>query len=378
MVRWGGGGVFAMVAASVIGAQSTPQPIAYRGTVEVTIGGAADATAANAFGTISGLAFARDGRLVVADGALHQIRVFAANGAPAFTFGRRGAGPGDFTSPCCLTIDAAGVLWVKDEGNARYVAYRLERARAVGVATVRGGPNVVSTPARVDFDSAGRLIDLQVGFVARTRRFVTTRVRRTLQGRPVVEDTLHLPPTDSLGDVTIPSATGATSYTQPFGAVALQAVGAHGQVAYAVSSRYAVQWFDAAGRLVATVSELGARGPAVSAEERQETEAWLERLARQLKVPRAQLGLTVPARKAPLQGLGFDLDGRLWIERTAAAGSEREADVVVPGGRPHLRMTWPRHIDLRTLAVTGTRALGVAVDPDGAESVVVLSFRPVR
>src|SRR5690606_34586675 len=66
------------------------------------------------FGRIAGMALLPDGRVAVADGMANEVRVFDENGTHQFTFGRRGAGPGEFDGLCCLAIDRSGRLWVRD------------------------------------------------------------------------------------------------------------------------------------------------------------------------------------------------------------------------------------------------------------------------
>jgi len=71
------------------------------------------------FGQVSGLALDAEGRIYVADRQASEVRVFTPDGAHLFTFGRAGSGPGEMRAPCCLAFDRAGLLWLRDAGNAR-------------------------------------------------------------------------------------------------------------------------------------------------------------------------------------------------------------------------------------------------------------------
>jgi hypothetical protein len=350
--------------------QRDAPPDVLQGAIALRLGGE---RAGPELGYVSGLATAADGRIVAADRRAHQVHVYAADGRHAFSFGTQGAGPSDFSSPCCLTFDAQGLLWVRDEGNARFVAFRLEADRATLAYLVRGGPNVASTAERLDTEGE-LLIDLQAAGVPGTGRIQTLRVFLARDGRGVRVDTLHLPPSDSLGDVRIALTGGFATYSQPFGAVALSAVGGGGQVASAVSTQYAMQWLRP-GAAPVQITRPTPTGPAVDSAERRETEEWLAILERTHGKPRSELGLSVPERKAPLHALGFDLGGRLWVTFTTAAGAPHEADVFTGGASSPIHVMWPGAVELRTLAVRDTVGLGVEIAPDGGESIVVLRWR---
>lgn len=63
----------------------------------------------------AGLAYdATRDRLYVADSASHRIWIFAGDGRPLGTIGRRGAGDGEFNFPTHLALAPNGALWVTD------------------------------------------------------------------------------------------------------------------------------------------------------------------------------------------------------------------------------------------------------------------------
>lgn len=361
----------------VLACEQTPReaaPVVWEGEITHAIGDAREDTA---LGRVTGLALAPDGRVVATDGVTHRVHVYAASGQHAFSFGRAGAGPTDFTSPCCVTFDRHGVLWVRDEGNARFTAYRLEKGGAVLASLVRGGPNIASTGERLDIDDHDLLSDLQAAGIPGTGRVQTLRVARSRDGRAVRVDSLPLPPRDSVGEVQVAQAGGTATYSQPFGAQALLAVGGGGQVASAVSTHYAVRW-QRPGTAGVQITRRTPTGPAVDTSELRETEAWLGRLEQMYRMPRTRLGLVVPTHKTPLRSLGFDQSGRLWVTFTAALGARPEADVFTAGVTDPMRVTWPADVDLRTLAVRDTVGIGVRIGSDGAESLVALRWRARR
>lgn len=78
-------------------------------------------------GVIEGLAgpmavtVAADGRVYVADGGSHSIRVLDADGLPVRTLGQYGAGDGQWIRPSGVAVAADGRLFVSDAGNQRIV-----------------------------------------------------------------------------------------------------------------------------------------------------------------------------------------------------------------------------------------------------------------
>ena len=93
---------------------------------------------------------------------------------------------------------------------------------------------------------------------------------------------------------------------------------------------------------------------------------------------RSKLLLRVPDRKSPLEALGLDLDGRLWIERLVADGQPGEADVYDRPGRWSAIFEWPRAVTMRLCAVRGRTGLGIEEGADGAQRVVGLQYRQVH
>ena len=312
------------------------EPSRFRGAVDLSIGEANESRDAYIFGVIGGLAMDAQGRIIVADSKDHTIRIFAASGRYLYTIGRKGRGPGDLDGPCCLTIAENGLLWVKENGNHRYSAFRLGATKASFVRSISGATNSVWSGDRVDFDAKGRLVDLESAFNAETKTFRIVHRHIDSTGRVVERDTIPKPPADSLSAVTFATRSGMATYFQPYGATELHAFGGTGDMAHAVSSRYAVAWVAADGRNRSLLQRATVRAVALSAKERQTTDELLNSIARNTGVPRAQLALRIPDRKMPLQSLGFDLEGRRglndrWLtDSLAKPTSTTETDSGVP------------------------------------------------
>ncbi len=73
-----------------------------------------------------GLDVDRKGNIYVLEGKDCQVKVFDANGAYKFSFGKKGQGPGELQAPNSLSIkDDADEIWICDRGVRRVVVYSL-------------------------------------------------------------------------------------------------------------------------------------------------------------------------------------------------------------------------------------------------------------
>ena len=80
--------------------------------------GSADG-AHDSFGRVTDVAFDRRGRVYVADDLNHHVVVFGPDGRFIATVGREGSGPGEFTHPWRVRVDANDTVFVWDMGAAR-------------------------------------------------------------------------------------------------------------------------------------------------------------------------------------------------------------------------------------------------------------------
>ena len=128
-----------------------------------------------------------NGRIYVVDTTAHDVKVFERNGKLAYSFGRRGAGDGEFNYPTLIWRTRQGKLYVTDAMNFRIQIFddggrylgkfgqlgdgSGDHLRQKGVATDRYG-HVYVVDALFNavqiFDSAGRLL-LAFGALGRER-----------------------------------------------------------------------------------------------------------------------------------------------------------------------------------------------------------------
>ncbi len=351
-----------------------PEPPVFRGVVDLTIDGQVGGEPG--FTRINSVGLDEHRRIYVADAGPNRIDVFDSDGRFGFSFGRRGSGPGDLKEPCCLTISSNGLMWVYESGNRRFSAFRLTGRRAVFQSIVRL-PDGHSFPAsRVSWDGSARFVAMVSsdsrpgGYRGTIRSFFDST------SRIVRQDSLPSSSSDQIPEATAVFGRNSVGIGQPFGPSLLRAFGPNAEFAIALSSRYAITRYNDRGRQVGLlVRELV--GPRLTSMEKDTAEARLARFARDSKAQGATVSIPfgVPERKPPIAGMGFDLDGRLWVLLTVPVGSPREADVWNQKGKRIARMSWPADVSLPGLTVRGNVGIGVREDSLGVQRVVRLRFR---
>lgn len=368
----------AVTLASVDVANAQAQPSRWRGTVDLTIGGA-DADDDASFGSVSGIAIDGQGRVFVADRQDNQIRVFSATGVFQSRIGRVGSGPLEFKRLATIGFGPDRLLWARDEGNARMLGIDVSASPARGVRNVPLQQFTGGSRLPITFEAEGRLVDESIYFEPASESFRQTRLVRNLQGSVIRTDTLKVPPGADAGVHKITRVQKDASgkqigmsqgfLWQPFGPQWLRAYGPSGLRAEVVSSRYEVTVFSADGRTLRTLKR-SVPPVALSARERRVADSTLREV-------KSDLPFGVPSAKAPIVGLFWSTDGSLWVERAVPDGAARSTDVYDRAGRLIALAEWPREIDVFNgyPAITGTTAHVVSRDADGIESVVRLRFR---
>ncbi|MEZ4413941.1 MAG: hypothetical protein R2910_13210 [Gemmatimonadales bacterium] len=356
----------------------TPAGVTLRGVIDLRIG-AIDVTGSDTllFEDISGLTFDSAGNIFVSDAGANRIFRFSPLGALEAYAGQQGQGPGDLDRPCCIAFDSAGFLWVEEEGNRRYSEFRAGDGQ---LAFTRSLPMPVQPSGRRDriaWAPQGELVHVSLVVSPTPPQFRIVRVFLDKNEKVSFSDTLPEPPMDSLRSATITTqrggSSGLTEVAQPFGPRSLHAIGPDGSTASAVSSRYAVTIRNPNRGLSALVDQAMV-GPDVSEPERRAASRMLAELTQRLGVPRSAVPFGVPDRKAPLQQLGFDLTGRLWVQRSVALHAPNIADIYTMGGESVGTAEWPASVRLVGWAIRGNTGLGVEADSLGRQQVVRLQF----
>jgi hypothetical protein len=101
-----------------------PSPLALSAEPEVTIG-SLDGAEPYLFGQVWDALRLPDGRVVVVEGMIHEIRVFDDEGRHEVSFGQRGGGPEEFGGPPWIELISPDTLLVWDPGHHRLSRYSL-------------------------------------------------------------------------------------------------------------------------------------------------------------------------------------------------------------------------------------------------------------
>lgn len=322
--------------------------------------GAPEGTGPEVFGRIGGIAVDEAGRILVLDHQASEIRVFDHTGRHQFSFGRPGAGPSALSAPCCIAFDADGRLWVRDNGNGRYVAFVVDDADAVGVATVRMHHGDVNRWAPTTFDPEGRLIDIGMRPDPGSGRHVTTRLH--------IDEDSNLAFELALPDAAIPVHTvqvrveggmATRFFYPPYGPSHLFAHGPDGHFAEAISSDYRIRWHAHDGTLLRTLKRPNVLGPPLTAPQRARADSALTADERRFGT---SMPFRVPDRAQPLAALHFDEAGRLWVRLTVPPGEPGRAHVYDLTGRHVETVEWPAGLDLSVGVVRSDVLVGVTRD----------------
>src|ERR1043166_4483647 len=367
------------LAGLLILAAAPAEPPVYRGTIDLRIGRADEARDDYIFDDVRGLAQTADGRILVADYKGNTVRVYDAKGAFVYRIGSKGKGPGDLGGPCCLSIDRTGRLWVREFSNRRVSVFSLGATRATYLWSIRGAINPWGGLEPTRWDSKGRLIDLGTSFNPADQSLKLIRQIIDSASNVVAIDTFPPPPSDSIDQYKAMQSNtkgviGFATFMPLYGASEIRTFGPNGDQARAISSRYSVSWEDVTGHRVALIQR-DLQGPSLTSKEIEKANKHLDGIAQGAHVSRSSLPLKVPERKPPIAWMGFDADGRLWIQRSVAAGQPRVADVYDRSGKWVSTMEWPNGVDLTLWAISGTTAIGIATDSNDVPTVVRLRFR---
>ena len=315
------------------------------------------------------------GRVVVADIRTSEIRVFEPDGRFAFRFGGPGEGPGELTEPCCLEFDPDGELWVRE--STRYSAFRLDSASAEYEGGL-GSPNpAVVAMGPFTFGPDGQLVDIGPVFGGEDGS-VQARFH-TRAGGSVDTVILAEPERQHISQATVPrmfgNFQGIVYLNQPYGPMWVHAHAPGGAWAEAITSEYSINYHDPDGTVSLIEGPLF-QGPALSPEERTSAQTQIDRELQRADI--ADHPFEIPDHKPPLGGMFFDRGGRLWIEKSTAAGEEtREADVYDETTLV-ARYRWPRRVS-KTFTTWATESVlyGMTRDSLGVQRVARVRFAPI-
>jgi hypothetical protein len=338
--------MLALVAASSLPAQGTAPVI----TRKLTIG-CESCGGATQFGSIQDVSISVRGEILVTDRDAPMLRRFDANGNPAWSGGRKGKGPGEFTLPIRSVFTPTGLL-VIDMSNSRLTDLGAE-GRVIATLPLT---SLATT------SSANKRGDVIMGLDDLGRSF---RVMARPAGATTLREVASLP--GSMKNKSV-------------------ALAGDGRIAVVADGEtYEIQRYDAAGTPMTPIARdipRPRRSAVEEAEYRQRLNRGMAMMSAEMKkqggdgriapldIPLDQRGLE---SHVTVDGLRYDDAGRLWVQTMRGDETGTVFDVFSPSGDFLGPVTIPMRIN--GFALGGEWLVVAGENEDGVPVVTVWLVR---
>lgn len=277
--------------------------------------GVADGAEEYMLGEIADIVLGRDGSLYVFDGQVPTIRHYDASGKYLRNIGRSGSGPGEYRSVSGLAVAPDGRLMLWDTGNWRINVYAANGDFISQWATPSGmsGGGTAQYSRAIMVDTSGTIITRKTILDFRsTDRRPTIWLRFRPNGTPL--DTIHEPPSPALGTLSARADRVSVTDPVPFAPIRMVAMSPLGYLVAGYPSRYAFEIHQPDGQVVSVRREV--KPEAVSRAERSEARQKIEERMRQTDPRWTWNGPEIPDTKPLYHAIHLGLDGRIWIGLT--------------------------------------------------------------
>jgi sugar lactone lactonase YvrE len=317
------------------------------------------------FGNITAADIDQLGRVWVADAQQHQIRIFSPQGHHVRSIGRQGGGPAEFRRISGMAWAPDGLLWVLDDGNARFAVYDTTGR----LVTTHPRSSLMATlpwPGR--FDSRGRFYDVD-GTLAPDGSIITWIIRTDAAGQP--RDTFRLPRfEEERFQITRGDARNqhVTQVTVPFTGRQVWTLDPQGRVWIANTAKYRIERHTFDGVVDAVVEREHPRVPVTRDERAGMLKAYPEFTRQGGKIDISRIPDVHPVHG----GFLFDDAGRLWVMPVTGRREQRVLDVFEPDGRYLGRVALPAPHRSTLKAIRGNRMVVVIRDDDDVQSLAVI------
>lgn len=309
-------------------------PMSFRQLAQV--GGAADSTLL--LRTLSAASVGADstGRIFVLDAPEGRIRIYAPDGQPIATLGRRGGGPGEILNSFSarLAVSPSGTAWAYDRGRSGLTGFR------------RDGSPLPVIPLRIGGLLWGLAMDDAMRPVVLSNRGDSVVLRRIDGERADTLETIVLPPLRPLDA----SRCGLAGHAErPIFAPTIAWAASGGTIAVAAPDSFALRLLLPTGQSqLLTRTKAASRATAALAA-RMLPDGWSVEIGGQGRctIPSEEVIAQVGHAEIvpPYEAVVFERADRLWVLRTRIPGEPNLADIfsVAEGyvGTVALGAVWP-------------------------------------
>jgi hypothetical protein len=311
-------------------------------------------------GSVQDVAILDDGSIAILDGLERRIVLLGPDGDVVRSFGRRGAGPGEFEQPLGIAADHSGRLWIADHGTGRYAVWDTTGALSRTVPRPPTG-----------------MTGLWKGVYTRNHLiYEPARIRRGVDAATVLLgiDTLGVPvdtvalPEYQTTSIQLDAVFGGTrtrlAVREPFTPWLVWSVSPDGTVTWGVNADYAIHFVSLGGDTLRVVRNELRPVPVTDSE-------------RAYAVEDLQIAYGAVVRAADLSShvrpyfsaLLLDDSGRLWVRITPGPGrAATEFDAFDASGRYVGRISAGTPIG-EHIAIRGSVVVGSTIDSLGTPRV---------
>lgn len=338
------------------------------------------------FGILSGVVVDPSGNVYVADASAASIRVFDAKGQPLRSIGRKGKGPGEFTSPAGLGISTDGKLYVRDQ--TRYSRFRTDpstkRLTLYDATIQRPALSDWTSTLPVKFKDTTTLYEPNLASFTRPPKNSGRYYRFTTGGKIV--DTIVVPlfPTSPppIAGWWVSKGSGRMApglNYPPFAAIPVWDLTSAGTLVSGNGDQYLLTERDESGKVLHTYQR-SAAAEKIPARERADSLAALKKRLDTLPVPISRLEGVPPSviRLELPQTFPFycavysAADGKVWVRRWVRGSEKRTVfDVFEREGKFLTTVVLPISISTTVHPVLQLdRIVAVVVDAETGENMV--------
>lgn len=287
-------------------------------------------------GSANDLEVGPDGRMYVADGEEHHVKVLSPDGELEGIIGDHGEGPGEFERPRQVDIARGDSVYVFDNYRGRMSVFSPDHDFAYSFR-MRGDRRSARTP--MILENGGFLV-VQSPFARQVAQNDETYQVRTVSANGVLGDTLFgAPPYQQVMEEL---DRAMRFYSVPFSRASHFHLGSDGHVHFAYGDSLGVSVYDRRGKLQETMSIPFDPVPVKDADLERAFEGWPSE-GRSLVEPE------VPETKPAFTDFAMDESGRYWFKRPTADPEEVEWWVADPDRRRVLTGRAPSPIDFSVI-----------------------------